>query len=34
MQSGFANLIKGAFGMFRNPTAHEAHILWAMKRTG
>jgi uncharacterized protein (TIGR02391 family) len=29
-QSGFANLIKGTFGMFRNPTAHEARILWAM----
>ena len=31
-QSGFANLIKGTFGMFRNPTAHEAHILWAMTK--
>jgi len=31
-QSGFANLIKGVFGMFRNPTAHEAHILWAMSK--
>ena len=29
-QSGFANLIKGTFGMFRNPSAHEARILWAM----
>jgi len=31
-QSGFANLVKGTFGMFRNPTAHEAHILWAMSK--
>lgn len=27
-QRGFANLVKGAFGMFRNPTAHEARIHW------
>jgi len=31
-QSGFANLIKGTFGMFRNPVAHEARILWAMSK--
>lgn len=31
-QSGFANLVKGAFGMFRNPTAHEARIHWAMTK--
>lgn len=31
-QSGFANLIKGTFGMFRNPSAHEARILWAMSK--
>jgi uncharacterized protein (TIGR02391 family) len=31
-QSGFANLVKGVFGMFRNPTAHEAHIQWAMRK--
>lgn len=31
-QSGFANLIKGTFGMFRNPTAHEARVLWAMSK--
>jgi uncharacterized protein (TIGR02391 family) len=31
-QSGFANLIKGTLGMFRNPTAHEARILWAMTK--
>lgn len=31
-QSGFANLVKGAFGMFRNPTAHEARIHWDMSK--
>ncbi len=31
-QSGFANLIKGTFGMFRNPTAHEARLLWVMSK--
>lgn len=31
-QSGFANLVKGAFGMFRNPTAHEARIRWEMSK--
>lgn len=31
-QKGFANLVRGAFGMFRNVTAHEARILWAMDR--
>lgn len=31
-QSGFANLVKGTFGMFRNPTAHEARILWEMSK--
>ncbi len=31
-QSGFANLVKGVFGMFRNPTAHEAKILWNMSK--
>jgi len=29
-QRGFANLIIGTFGMFRNPTAHEARIKWTM----
>ena len=29
-QKGFANLLKGVFGMFRNPTAHEAKINWTM----
>jgi uncharacterized protein (TIGR02391 family) len=32
-QRGFANLIKGAFGMFRNPTAHAPKISWAVNRT-
>ena len=33
-QTGFANLVKGVFGMFRNPTAHEARVLWAMTKEG
>lgn len=31
-QRGFANLVRGAFGMFRNPTAHEPRIRWAMTK--
>ena len=31
-QRGFANLVKGAFGMFRNPTAHAARIQWDMSK--
>lgn len=31
-QSGFANLVKGVFGMFRNPTAHEPRVLWGMSK--
>lgn len=27
-QKGFANLIKGVFGMFRNTTAHAPKIIW------
>ena len=27
-QKGFANLVRGTFGMFRNTTAHEARIHW------
>jgi len=27
-QSGFSNLLRGIFGMFRNPTAHAAKIEW------
>ena len=29
-QTGFAHLVKGVFGMFRNTTAHEARIHWPM----
>ena len=32
-QRGFANLVKGVFGMFRNTTAHEARILWTMNKS-
>lgn len=31
-QRGFANLVRGTFGMFRNPTAHEARIYWKMTK--
>ena len=31
-QRGFANLIRGTFGMFRNPTAHEARINWEITK--
>ena len=31
-QSGFANLVRGTFGMFRNPTAHEARVNWVMTK--
>ena len=31
-QKGFANLLRGTFGMFRNPTAHEARIHWPMSK--
>ena len=31
-QRGFANLVKGVFGMFRNPIAHEARVNWAMDK--
>lgn len=31
-QKGFANLLRGTFGMFRNPTAHEARIHWQMTK--
>lgn len=31
-QKGFVNLLKGTFGMFRNPTAHEARINWVMSK--
>ena len=31
-QRGFANLVRGAFGMFRNPTAHAPRVHWPMAR--
>ena len=31
-QRGFANLLKGTFGMFRNTTAHAPKINWALNR--
>ena len=31
-QRGFVNLVKGVFGMFRNPTAHAPKITWAVNR--
>jgi uncharacterized protein (TIGR02391 family) len=31
-QKGFANLVRGTFGMFRNPTAHAARITWDMSK--
>jgi uncharacterized protein (TIGR02391 family) len=32
-QRGFANLVRGAFGMFRNTTAHAPRIHWPMTKT-
>ena len=29
-QKGLANLLKGLYGMFRNPTAHAARVMWQM----
>jgi uncharacterized protein (TIGR02391 family) len=31
-QTGFAQLVKGSFSMFRNPTAHEARLHWPMTK--
>lgn len=31
-QKGFANLVKGTFGMFRNTTAHAPRITWAINK--
>lgn len=31
-QRGFANLVNGIFGMFRNPTAHSPRISWSMNK--
>ena len=32
-QKGFANLLRGVFGMFRNPVAHAPRISWVMERS-
>jgi uncharacterized protein (TIGR02391 family) len=32
-QRGFANLVKGMFGMFRNTTAHAPRVQWTMARS-
>jgi uncharacterized protein (TIGR02391 family) len=32
-QRGFANLVKGMFGMFRNTTAHAPKLLWNMTKS-
>lgn len=31
-QRGFANIVRGVFGMFRNPTAHVPKLAWAVRR--
>lgn len=31
-QNGFANLVNGIFGMFRNPTAHAPRISWPINK--
>ena len=31
-QKGFANLVRGTIGMFRNPTAHAPRIHWSMTK--
>jgi uncharacterized protein (TIGR02391 family) len=31
-QRGFASLVRGTFGMFRNPTAHAARIHWVLSK--
>ncbi|MCW7479472.1 TIGR02391 family protein [Leptospira bandrabouensis] len=31
-QRGFSNLLKGMFGTFRNPLAHESKIAWEMSK--
>jgi uncharacterized protein (TIGR02391 family) len=31
-QRGFVNLVRGTFGMFRNPTAHAPRIHWPMTK--
>jgi uncharacterized protein (TIGR02391 family) len=32
-QRGFANLVRGTFGMFRNTTAHAPRIHWPIAKT-
>ena len=32
-QRGFANLLKGTFSMFRNPTAHAPRVHWKMDKS-
>jgi uncharacterized protein (TIGR02391 family) len=32
-QRGFAHLVKGVFGMFRNTTAHAPKIVWAVNKS-
>lgn len=32
-QRGFANLVRGVFGMFRNTTAHAPRVLWSMTKS-
>ena len=32
-QRSFANLLKGTFGMFRNPTAHAPRVHWEMDKS-
>jgi uncharacterized protein (TIGR02391 family) len=31
-QSGVANMIKGMFGTFRNPTGHAPRVLWKVEK--
>jgi uncharacterized protein (TIGR02391 family) len=31
-QRGFANLVRGTYGMFRNPKAHAPKVYWSMSR--
>ena len=31
-QKGYVNMLKGLFGLFRNPMAHEARVRWAVEK--
>jgi uncharacterized protein (TIGR02391 family) len=31
-QTGFAHILKGVYGMFRNPSAHEPRVNWPMSK--